>query len=270
MEVINEVIATQEATSTDHLVGALINGFTQQANLATNDTSGEPALPKCPVLSELVLENLEGKRIAWEVGAYRKSNLELYGILALCLQYSQPLESTDAAKKRNAVLDEFCKTRAYKVTNDTPTATKVIRAVFGRVDRRRTSTYSLVVRAALDTKIKPADMPDWIEKHGGVEEIRLGDKGDQMSAAEQVSEAQKALESQQSIVVIHAEALSLKSNPDNAGKTCLLVAEYQANGDYNVKEIVTADSAVNAALVIIYKAKKAANHEEAKQDMLAA
>lgn len=257
-QVINNAVEQAEAT-VEQVMGAVVAGAEQVLEL-----------PKHPVLSEHVLDALEGKRIAWEVGVYRKSNMELYGILAQCLHYSQPLGSTDAAKKRTVVLDEFCKTRAYNVTNDTPTATKVVRAVFGRVDRRRTSTYSLVVRAALEAKVKPADMSDWIDKHGGVEEIRLGGKGEQLSAAEQVAKAKEALDAQQPIAVIHAEGLSLESNPDNAGKTCLLVAEYQANGDYNVKKIVTADSAVNAALVSIYKAKKLVNREEAKQEKLAA
>lgn len=257
-QVNNNVVEQAEAT-VEQVLDSVVAGAAQVLDL-----------PSYPVLSEHALDALEGKRIAWEVGVYRKSNLELYSILAQCLHYSQPLDSTDAAKKRTAVLDEFCKTRGYNVTNDTPTATKVVRAVFGRVDRRRTSAYSLVIRAALDAKIKPADMSDWIDKYGGVEEIRLGGKGEQLTAAEQVAEAKQVLEAQQPIVVIHAEGLSLQSNPDDAGKTCLLVAEYQANGDYNVKEIVTADSAVNAALVSIYKAKKSAQREEAKQEKLAA
>lgn len=256
---VNNNVVEQAESTVEQVMGAVVAGAEQVLEL-----------PKHPVLSEHVLEQLESKRIAWEVGVYRKSNLELYNILSQCLQYSLPMDSTEAAKKRTAVLDEFCKSRGYNVTNDTPTATKVVRAIFGRVDRRRTSTYSLVIRAALEAKVKPEDMSDWIDKHGGVEDIRLGSKGEQLTTAEQLAEAKELFKGLQQLASVHAEGISLASDSDYMGKTCLLVAEYQSGGNYTVKHIVTADSAVNAALVSIYKAKKAANREEAKQEKLAA
>lgn len=258
-DITNDVVITNEAANDENMLNAVIAGAEQVLEL-----------PKQPVLSEYVLDQMETKRIAWEVGAYRKSNYELYGILAQCLHYSQKLENIEDAKKRTAVLDDFCKTRGYTVTNDTPTATKVIRAVFGKVDRRRTSTYSLVVRAALEKKVKAEDMADWIDKNGGVEEIRLGGKDDQLTPAEQLVEAKKVFVEMQQLSSIHAEGLSLASDADYMGKPCLLVAEYQSGGNYKVKHIVTADSAVNAALMSIYKSKKAAKREEAKKEKLAA
>ena len=78
----------------------------------------------------------------------------------------------DNTKKRNAALEAFFKLRGYKYKAETPLVTKVVRAVFGGIDRRRTSTYSLVLRQAIKEKISPLSLAKWIEDKGGIQEIK--------------------------------------------------------------------------------------------------
>jgi hypothetical protein len=41
------------------------------------------------------------------------------------------------------------------------------------VDRRRLSTYSLVLREAIKQKVLATQLAEWIEQNGGIQEIRL-------------------------------------------------------------------------------------------------
>ena len=244
--IINE--AANDATNDENMLDAVIAGAEQVLQL-----------PKYPVLNGQVLEMLEGKRKAWEEGVYRKSNLELYGILAQCLAYSKPLNDTDAAKKRNAELEAFCKQRKYPIGNDTPTATKVVRAIFGNVDRRRVSTYSLVVRAAMVAKIVPEKMVEWIDGQGGIEEIRLGGSNNGLTDREKVEKIKQFFETQPALGSVRSQEVNdRKWDSDLVGKPCLLYATCESDGSYLIHEIVTADSAINAAMLSLFAKKKEA------------
>lgn len=115
----------------------------------TAATTAQPAAQtKATKLSEI-----EAKRQQWETTAYRTSNQQLYAVLADCLAYGEALPVAEA-KQRTKDLEEHFKLRGYVVKSDSPLLTRVVKAVFGNVDRRRISTYSLVLRTALLTPIQ--------------------------------------------------------------------------------------------------------------------
>ena len=247
-EINNEATIINEAANDENMLNAVIAGAEQMLEL-----------PKLPVLNTQVLEQLEDERKQWEFGVYRKSNLALYAILAKCLAHAQPVEDKTAAKKRMSVLDAFCKSRNYVVGNDTPLATKVVRAVFGNVDRRRVSTYSLVVRAALDEKVNANDMVQWIDAKGGIEEIRLGGGKELLSDNDKIEKVKQYFETEPALGPVHSDLLNANGwNSELIGKYCLLVAECEAEGTYLVHEIVTADAAIKAAMLSVFAAKKKA------------
>jgi hypothetical protein len=59
-----------------------------------------------------LLAGMEAKRISWEQGAYRTSNLELYNVLAECLLFSGELPVSES-KQRSSALEGFFKARGY-------------------------------------------------------------------------------------------------------------------------------------------------------------
>ena len=138
------------------------------------------------------LVELEQQRITWEEGVYRTSNLALYETLAQCLQYGSDLSTTEAHKQRRQALDDFYEQRGYRIKKETPLMTRIVRAVFSDIDRRRISTYSLVLRQAKNEGVKPSDFADWVEQRGGVQEIRLA------RSSTFVSPKDKALSARQS------------------------------------------------------------------------
>ena len=242
---------------------------TNEANItATNNVVSNDVieLPKLPDLNVHILEGLEQKRKDWEEGTYRKSNMELYGILADCLHYSAELATKAAAKARNAELDKFYKLRSYQNKANTPLATKVVRAVFGNIDRRRTNVYSLVIRAALQAKVTPENLPNWIMQQGGVEEIRLAASKNHVSSAERIDLVKTHLDVQEVLAVVKSDALSLVTEVDKIGQRCVLLAEQEADGSFSIHKLIYSDGAVNAAMLAVYAE---ANKEKSEAEAIA-
>ena len=115
---------------------------------------------------------MEAKRKQWETTAYRTSNQQLYAVLSDCLAYGDAMPIADA-KQRTKDLEEFFKLRGYSVKSDSPLLARVVKAVFGNVDRRRISTYSLVLRTAQKEGITAGKLAEWIEQRGGVQAVKL-------------------------------------------------------------------------------------------------
>ena len=120
----NQLMNAVEVASINNVVS---NDKTQAAAIAFNAAG--------------TLRNIEAERITWEQGAYRTSNQSLYAVLAQCLVFCGELKIAEA-KQRSAALEAFFKERGYKYNNESPLASRVVKAVFGNIDRRRVSTYS--------------------------------------------------------------------------------------------------------------------------------
>lgn len=197
------------------------------------------------------LFNLEAKRINWEGGAYRTSNLELYGILAECLGYCGEV-SFSQAKARNAAIESFFKLRGYKYSSESPLASKVVKAVFGNIDRRRVSTYSLVLRQAIKEQVKPLSLANWIEEKGGIQEIKLGHSSSYVSPKNKADIGRQCFDGKPSIGNAKSELLSYIANAEDMGKACVLLAEQMPDGSFDIKAVVKSAGVINAAYVAVY------------------
>lgn len=203
------------------------------------------------ITSAMLLVEIEGKRIAWEEGAYRTSNQALYAVLADCLMYAGRLDSEEAHKARNKALDDFYKERGYQVRENTPLITRVVRAVFGGIDRRRTSTYSLVLRRAKAECVQPSQLADWIERNNGVQEIKLGHSKSYVPPKKKVESTKEKIETLPTLAVIRSEALSVLADPDFIHDQCVLLAKQQPDGSFAVKALLRG-GAVTAAYNGLY------------------
>ena len=224
--------------------------------------------------STKLLYAMEESRITWEEGVYRTSNQALYQVLAQCLQFCGELSIGDA-KVRLASLEKFYKSRNYKYNKTKPLITRVIRAVFGDVDRRRLSTYSIVLRKAQKLNVPYLELSDWIEKEGGVQEIKLGQSETFVSMADKAEMAKEHFDNMKPIGTASSEMLSLTADADFMGDTCVLLAEQNSQGGFDIKVVIRNASVVKAAFAAMYskqqevtaEAKRvvdAANDAEAK------
>jgi hypothetical protein len=215
-------------------------------NVVLNDVVQTGFDAKKPLL------NLETKRIGWEGGAYRTSNLELYGILAECLGYAGELTFAES-KLRNTALEEFFKSRGYKYNAETPVASRVIKAVFGNIDRRRVSTYSLVLRQAIKEKVSPLSLASWIEEKGGIQEIKLGHSATYVSPSDKAGIGKNYFGGKTTIGNAKSELLSYIADAENMGNPCVLLAEQMPDGSFDIKAVVRTTAALNAAYLGLYK-----------------
>lgn len=218
-----------------------------------NDKPVAPPAKSAP----LTLGGLEDRRKQWETTVYRTSNQQLYGLLADCYAYGAELP-TAQAKQRTAELEKFFELRGYAVKKDSPLLTRVVKAVFGNVDRRRLCTYSIVLRAAAAQGIPADDLANWIEREGGIQEIRLARSATYVSPKAKAQTAKASLASITDLAVVKSPLLSQKADADFIGAECVLLAEQQADGSFVIKAVVRTGTAVNAALTAVYAEQKAA------------
>jgi hypothetical protein len=197
------------------------------------------------------LTDMEASRITWEQGAYRTSNQALYAVLAECLAFCGELPISEA-KQRSSALAAFYKSRGYTYKQDLPLATRVVRAVFGVIDRRRISTYSLVLRQAQKENIAVSDLAAWIEERGGVQEISLGRSTTYISPKTKAEIAKNNLQGKSPIGFAKSELLSHLADANKLGDMCVLLAEQQADGSFGIYAVLRQDGLVKAAFTSMY------------------
>jgi hypothetical protein len=224
-----------------------------------NDTAATTTTPTATLPLTQVLANLETERITWEEGVYRTSNQALYAVLAKCLAIAQA-DTPELAKQRNAGLEAFYKERGYFYKKDAPAATRVVKAVFGGsvLDRRRLSTYSLVLREAIKQKVMATNLAEWIEKEGGIQAIKLSQSATFVKPAAKVEIAKQQFDTLPELASVKSEALTLLADGDFMGECCVLIAEQAANGSFVVRGFTRAGGAVNAAFAALYAEQKKA------------
>ena len=215
-----------------------------------NDTTaGTPLTVAQPLTNVLV--DLETQRVVWEEGVYRTSNQALYALLAHCLAIAQA-DTPELVKQRNAGLEAFYKLRGYTYRKDAPPATRVVKAVFGAADRRRLSTYSLVLREAIKQKVLATQLAEWIESNHGIQEIRLSQSANFIRPAVKVERAKQAFDTRPELATVKTEGLTLLADANYMGEYCLLIAEQNAEGAFVVRGFTRAGGAVNAAFAALY------------------
>jgi len=197
------------------------------------------------------LISIEANRITWEQGAYKTSNQSLYAVLADCLAFCGELTLAQA-KERSESLERFYKARSYAYKSELPLATRVVRAVFGNIDRRRVSTYSLVLRQAQKCKVGIAELATWIESNGGIQEIRLGRSATYISPKAKAEVAKHIVEGKDFIGYAKSELLSHVADADFMGQACVLLAEQQPDGSFGIRSVLRNDSLVTAAYTALY------------------
>lgn len=203
----------------------------------------------------LKLVDMENNRKQWENTAYRTSNQQLYAVLADCLAYGGELE-TAQAKERTAVLADFFAARGYAVKKDSPLLSRIVKAVFGNVDRRRISTYSLVLRGAKAANVLPNKLADWIEERGGIQEIKLSRSATFVSPSVKAATAKKSLSALPNLALVKTKELTLLADGDFIGEECVLLAEQQEDGSFAIKALTRSGTAVTAALTALYSEQK--------------
>ncbi len=211
------------------------------------------------------LKSLETARISWETTELAASNNRLYSILQQAYSFYLVMkqdESKDVRKEKLDAMEAFIAEKGYvnsfgATTHD---MTRVVKCVFG-VDRRRVSAYSIALREALRQEVQASDLIVFLEKNGGVEQIRMG--GTKPLSATKRAELVKAQVSEAVISTVKFDAVAVKANADWVDKQVVFVATYLPTGEFEVNAVVKHEGAVKTALAAYYTLAKAKEREEA-------
>lgn len=189
------------------------------------------------------LDALSDKRDAWEQGAFKKANDELYGLLADTLELFQASEDTAENTKVKAHGKEYMSklrvelttrlgTLGVKVQKNSSTLTMLVRYVF-KSDRKRAHGYSQVLGAAIQDGIKPADLANYIANAGGVEEIkrRMVLSADAIAKREQIANATNSVKADVELAALNPIA-SVQLATE--GEYAVLLAKPSADGFVNI------------------------------------
>lgn len=223
---------------------------TNAAVVAQNDTTA----------TALDLHGIIAERKAWEAGAYRTSNMQLYAVLSKCLSFYNDLHKVSKRDEPRKSFDVFAESNGIRFKDSTPLINKVVKCVFfdaaldrnAQRDRRRISAYSLVLRRALTDSIAAADLPSWIESCGGIEQIRLG-KTNALTPKVKAQTAREAVETSTSyIAVVQSDKLSEQFNAEDYNSACVALIVPRKDGKVEIRHVVKADGAVNASLAAVF------------------
>ena len=247
MEVMNLVTDTSVATTAKSLA---------------KDTSKNKQ-NKILTTAEFLLQ-AEKQRMDWENGVYVEANKQLYAVLARCYAFLMK-DNGESFKEQNAALEAFYDKRKYNYSKKTPLASRVVRAVFGNVDRRRISTYSIVIRKAQRLQINVSDFAQWIDTNGGVQEVRLGRSANYVSKKDKAAAVAKKWKRMQTLAIADDKALRQQRQSEFDGKHCLLVAMQKTDGTYDIKGVVHTEGIVAQAMATLQSATNAEDRTIAKE-----
>ena len=237
------------------------------SNAAANNTATTPA--STTVVSNVTystLVTLIAERKNWESTLLRNSNDALYQILAQCYELYESMSSGENAIQRKNALFAICEENNYSFLSSTPLITKVVKCVFGGVERRRVSVYSLVLREAMKQEISAAGLAKWIESKHGVEEIRLSASPNAKTAKVKAKLGKAAAENATPLATATSEALSKVVNVEKAGEQCVLLAVQNADGSFSINAVINNNAATNAALAAYYSQNKKEIKEDAEKE----
>ena len=200
------------------------------------------------------IERIAVERQVWEDNAFRTSNDQLYSILDKCYSYFKQMTAGDAlADKVKDDLNTHINLNGHVFLKKTHPVTKIIKVVFNQ-ERRRTSTYSLVLRAAIAENVPVGGIPEFIRSKGGVQEISIS-KADAKSSEDRVASAKVAV-SKSVIAELSSEAVSQKLDSNKANQQLVIVATQLANGKLALNAVTYSETAVKAALAACVKESK--------------
>ena len=220
-----------------------------KATVVLNDSNNKGNSYEFSSIEQLVLD-----REAWENTVARTSNEQLYKLLARCYgMYLSMSRDSEDAKQMRKDLQTYINLKGYVFTKASHTLTKIVKCVFG-ADRRRTSTYSIVLRSALAKGKVEAEIAEFIESSGGVQEIRLA-KSNALSTKAKAELAKNTVV-EQVLAKVSGEGLAKVLDSAKVGEQVVIVATQKANGELVANAVTYSETAVNTALSAYYSANK--------------
>jgi hypothetical protein len=207
----------------------------------------------------VTLNDIAEERKQWEVSAYRTSNQQLYAILAKCYAFYQLMaQKGDQGKALSEQLNSLIEKNGLRFTKASHGITKVLKFVFfdgdKGIDRRRISTYSIVLRSALSNKIPAHKLAEHIETAGGVQELRLAKSPNAKSAKQKAELGKAAVSGSAALASVHSDTATKQVDVTDYDKLLAAIVVVRSDSTVEVRSILKSTGAINAVLAAHYSA----------------
>jgi len=206
-----------------------------------------------------ILDGIIVERENWEVTAFTTSNRLLYGILQRCYE----LDGGMKKKQQYLDLNDYCTQRGIGFNSSTDTLAKLVKCVFS-VDRRRVSTYVTALRAAKQSKVPSADLAQWLEDNGGVQEISLKHSLTYKSDKERAKAGLSVVLNQPVLGKVSGDELAKRYDASKCEDVVLFVAKHNANGEFEIHALIQNTTVLIAALASYYAKTVEVQKEQSK------
>ena len=205
------------------------------------------------------------ERKAWEDSVYVEANKKLYAVLARCNAFVMDDSSKAGVIARGNAMKAFYAQRIYASRQATQLTGRVVHAVFGNVERRSMSTYSIVIRKAQKLGVAMKDFAIWIEAEGGVQEVRLGRSETYVSKKDKAGALATQWTNMHTMGIAEDEKRRMQRQRNNDGKHCLLAAVQNKDGTYAIKGVIHTQGIVKQAMAALQSAKNTVEMEVARE-----
>ena len=232
------------------------------ANAVKAPTATTKATLKVTAKTKVVLNDntnfvnaLVNARKQWQQNAYTKSNNELYKLLADCYaNYLAMCADNVKAKDLREQLDAYINANKLVFKKGTHNLVKIVKGVFGDTDKRRISTYGIVLRTALANGLKAKDVAAFIKDNGGVQEIKLARNGALTTKAK--AEAVQTFLAKKVLAEVTSTGIAETLDASKVGQQVVFIATQKANGKFVINAVTNSVGAVNTALAACYSTNK--------------
>ena len=232
-------VTTAAATTTTTVAALKVSAKT---NVVLNDNTN-------------FVSTLANARKQWQQNAYATSNNELYKLLADCYaSYLAMCADNAKAKELREQLDAYVTANKLVFRKGTHNLVKIVKCVFGDTDKRRISTYGIVLRTALAQGLKAKEVATFIKDSGGVQEIKLA-RGNTLTTKAK-AEAVQTLLAKKTLAEVVSTQIAETLDASKVGQQVVFVATQKANGKFVINAVTNSTGAVNTALAACYSANK--------------
>ena len=227
------------------------------ANIAAQESSQAPSVEYSEGMRTR-LTQLAKEATNWQDTAYTTANAGLYLLMQKCFElYKELTDTTDTnLKYKKQGLADHMSLKKLDAYQSKPLPQKIIRCVFGDRDRRRISTYNVVLRCMIAESWAVSDVPAMIAARGGVQEMSLSRKPGSLTS-KQKAEQVGAKVSEQVLATVKSDATAKFINPEKVGEKFAAVLTQEADGSFSINCIVQSTGAVTAALNAFYATEQA-------------
>lgn len=195
------------------------------------------------------LDRLIDTRKSWEQTELARSNQRLYSILQECYEIYQQMNGTDSiAKGCKTIFNSYCETAGYTFKSSTSLMNKIVRCVFGDCngDRQRVSAYAQALKVAAEAKTLAKDIPTYIAKEGGVEQMRRK-KSDQTASKVSRVDIGKAALDKDVIARVKSDELDKVFDAAEYYDSVLMLATREPDGSFAVRKLIQNNSVIEKA-----------------------